>query len=84
VAAESGNVRRSQEECDLVVGDQPMGQAPPQPHRGNGKSLSTRGDIKKVDADEAGIDALIRENARLRELVIQLSTLVVRNAILHK
>jgi hypothetical protein len=61
-----------------------MGQAPPLPHRRNGKLSPSRRNIEKVDADEAGIDALIRENAKLRELVIHLSTLVIKTAILHK
>ncbi|HEX3506146.1 MAG TPA: hypothetical protein VHU22_22415 [Xanthobacteraceae bacterium] len=60
-----------------------MGQAPPQPHR-NGSLSSSRCDAENVNADEAAIDALIRENAKLRELVIHLSTLVIKTAILHK
>jgi hypothetical protein len=61
-----------------------MGQAPPLPHCRHGKLSPNRRDIEKVDADEAGIDALIRENAKLRELVIHLSTLVIKAAIPHK
>jgi hypothetical protein len=60
-----------------------MGQAPPLPHRNGGLSPNRR-DTEHANADEAGIDALIRENAKLRELVIHLSTLVIKTAILHK
>jgi hypothetical protein len=59
-----------------------MGQAPP--HRRNGKLSPLRRDVEKIDADEAGIDALVKENAKLRELVIHLSTLVIKSAMLFE
>jgi len=59
-----------------------MGQAPP--HRRNDKPSPLRRDIEKVDAAEASIDALMRENAKLRELVIHLSTLVIKSAMLFE
>jgi len=58
-----------------------MGQAPPPPpfdHDDNDKPPLRR-DIRDVD-----VQALIEENAQLRRLVIQLSKLVVRNAIEHR
>jgi hypothetical protein len=38
----------------------------------------------EADTDEAGIAALVRENAELRQLVVQLSKLVLKNAMLHR
>ena len=67
---------------DVVVGDEPMGQAPP--HRRNGKLSPSRRDIEETDADEAEVGALMKENAELRRLVIQLSKLVIKNAMLHR
>jgi hypothetical protein len=73
-----GNV----EECDEAVGDWPMGQAPP--HRRNGKPLPIRGDVEGTNADGADVGAIMKENAELRQLVIQLSKLVIKNAMLHR
>jgi hypothetical protein len=73
---------RRRQECDEAVGDKPMGQAPP--HRQNGRLSPIRRDIEKTDADEADVGALMKENAELRQLVIQLSKLVIKNVILHK
>jgi len=58
-----------------------MGQAPPPPpfDRGDNDRPPLRHDIRDVD-----VEALIEENAQLRRLVIQLSKLVVRNAIEHR
>jgi hypothetical protein len=59
-----------------------MGQAPPPSPRHNehnGKHPPLRRDI-----DEADIHALIEENSQLRELVIQLSKLVVKNVVSHR
>lgn len=57
-----------------------MGQAPP--HRRNGKPI--RRDIEETVADEADVGALMKENAELRQLVVQLSKLVIKNAMLHR
>ncbi|MGA7433396.1 MAG: hypothetical protein WBQ24_22210 [Xanthobacteraceae bacterium] len=61
-----------------------MGQAHPLSHRQIGKRSPNRRDIEVADADGAGIDALMKENAELRQLVIQLSKLVIKNAIPHR
>ena len=58
-----------------------MGQPDPLPHRQIGKHSPTRRDTEAADVDEAGIDALLKENAELRQLVVQLSKLVIKNAI---
>jgi hypothetical protein len=58
-----------------------MGQA--RLHRQNGKLSPTRRKIEETNADEADVGAIIRENAELRQLVIQLSKLVIKNAMLH-
>jgi hypothetical protein len=59
-----------------------MGQAPP--HRQNGRLSPIRRDVERTDADEADVGALMKENAELRHLVIQLSKLVIKNAMLHR
>jgi hypothetical protein len=58
-----------------------MGQADPLPHRQIGKRSPTRRGTEAADVDYAGIDALMKENAELRQLVVQLSKLVIKNAI---
>lgn len=59
-----------------------MGQA--RLHRQNGKLSPARRKIEETNADEADVGAIIRENAELRQLVIQLSKLVIKNAMLHR
>jgi len=59
-----------------------MGQ--PHLHRHNGKPSLIRRDVEGTNADEADVGALMKENAELRRLVIQLSKLVVKNAMLHR
>ena len=61
-----------------------MGQPHPQSHRQIGKRSPIRRDIEVATADDGGIDALMKENAELRQLVIQLSKLVIKNAIPHR
>jgi hypothetical protein len=61
-----------------------MGQPHPLSHRQIGKRSPNRRDIEVADAGESGIDALMKENAELRQLVIQLSKLVIKNAIPHR
>jgi hypothetical protein len=60
-----------------------MGQPHPLSHRQIGRRSPTRSDTEVADANHAGIDALMKENAELRQLVIQLSKLVIKNAIPH-
>ena len=58
-----------------------MGQPhPPLPrhHEQNGKHPPLRRDVNEKD-----VHALMEENAELRKLVIQLSKLVIRNAMDH-
>ena len=59
-----------------------MGQ--PNLHRHNGKPSPIRHAIEETNADGADVGALMKENAELRRLVIQLSKLVVKNAMLHR
>jgi hypothetical protein len=59
-----------------------MGQ--PHLHRHNGKLSRTRRDIEETNADGADVGALMKENAELRRLVIQLSKLVIKNAMHHR
>ena len=59
-----------------------MGQ--PDLHRHNGKPSPVRRDVEAMNAGEADVGALMKENAELRRLVIQLSKLVVKNAMLHR
>jgi hypothetical protein len=59
-----------------------MGQAPPplprhREHNRNSQPL-------RRDNEQADVSALVEENAQLRELVIQLSKLVVRNVVNHR
>jgi hypothetical protein len=63
-------------------GDWPMRQ--PHLHRHNGKPSPIRRNVEETNADEADVGALMKENAELRRLVIQLSKLVVKNAMLHR
>jgi hypothetical protein len=53
-------------------------------YRQNGKLSPTRRNIEESNADEADVGAIMKENAELRQLVIQLSELVIRNALLHR
>jgi hypothetical protein len=59
-----------------------MGQ--PHLHRQNGKPSRNRRDTVETNADEADVGALMKENAELRRLVVQLSKLVVKNAMLPR
>ena len=59
-----------------------MGQ--PHLHRHNGKLSGIRRDIEETNADGADVGALMKENAELRRPVIQLSKLVIKNAMLHR
>ncbi|MGA8324291.1 MAG: hypothetical protein WBE48_00225 [Xanthobacteraceae bacterium] len=62
-----------------------MGQPHLLSHRQLGKRSPNRRDNEVADVDGgAGIDALMKENAELRQLVIQLSKLVIKNAIPHR
>jgi hypothetical protein len=72
---------RRRQECNDVGGDWPMGQA--RLHRQNGKLSPTLRKSEEANADEADVGAIIKENAELRRLVIQLSKLVIKNAMLH-
>jgi hypothetical protein len=56
-----------------------MGQA--HLHRQNGRLSPTRRNTEEPNADGADIGALMKENAELRQLVIQLSKLVIKNAL---
>jgi hypothetical protein len=57
-----------------------MAQPPPPRHREqNGNPPPLQRDI-----EEADVHALIEENAELRELVIQLSKLVIKNVMDHR
>ena len=67
--------------CNAVGGDWPMGQ--PNLHRQTGKLSPTRRKTEESNADAADVGAIIKENAELRQLVIQLSKLVIKNAMLH-
>jgi hypothetical protein len=58
-----------------------MGQ--PNLHRQTGKLSPTRRKTEESNADAADVGAIIKENAELRQLVIQLSKLVIKNAMLH-
>jgi hypothetical protein len=73
---------REASEAQQRGGDWPMGQ--PHLHRHNGKLSRTRRDIEETNADGADVGALMKENAELRRLVIQLSKLVIKNAMLHR
>ncbi|HUC52140.1 MAG TPA: hypothetical protein VMA30_22350 [Xanthobacteraceae bacterium] len=59
-----------------------MGQ--PDLHRRNGKCSPIRRDNEETNADGADIVAIMKENAELRQLVIQLSKLVIKNAMLQR
>jgi hypothetical protein len=61
-----------------------MGQAPPLPYGRNGKLPPTRREIEAIRADDTGLAALMKENAELRHLVVQLSKLVIKNAMHHR
>jgi hypothetical protein len=59
-----------------------MGQA--DLHRRNGKLSPIRRDNEETNADGADVGAIMKENAELRQLVIQLSKLVIKNAMLQR
>jgi hypothetical protein len=52
--------------------------------RRNGKLSLIPRPVKTREADAASFDALMKENAELRHLVVQLSKLVIENALLRK
>jgi hypothetical protein len=53
-------------------------------HRRNGKPSPIRRDNEETNADGADVGAIMKENAELRQLVIQLSKLVIKNAMLQR
>jgi hypothetical protein len=50
-------------------------------HRRDGKHSPIRRNNEEASADETDVDAIMKENAELRQLVIQLSKLVIKNAM---
>jgi len=59
-----------------------MGQAPPPLPRHREQNRNSQ--PLRRDNEQADVSALVEENAQLRELVIQLSKLVVRNVVNHR
>jgi hypothetical protein len=59
-----------------------MGQA--HLHRRNGKLSPIRRENEETNVDGADVGAIMKENAELRQLVIQLSKLVIKNAMLRR
>lgn len=56
-----------------------MGQTPL--IRRDGNLSPIRHNNEEANADEADVGAIMKENAELRQLVIQLSKLVIKNAL---
>jgi hypothetical protein len=50
-------------------------------HRRDGKLSPVRRNNEETNGDETDVRAIMQENAELRQLVIQLSKLVIRNAM---
>ena len=61
-----------------------MGNLQPSLHRHEPRRRRERDNVERDDSVRREIDELIEENVRLKELVIQLSRIAIRNSIGQK